>query len=89
MYFSFSGAYNVEDISTQISYLFDLDSIKVGFEVLKIKSDLSPKARVFENNFPNLMRVEKRHCFQNISLQSRIIFCINLFVSHSICSPSI
>ncbi|CAI6345050.1 unnamed protein product [Macrosiphum euphorbiae] len=59
MSFPFSETNIIENISTQISNLFDMDSTKFESEIIKIKSVIFLKARGSETNFWNLLSEEK------------------------------
>ncbi|XP_008187344.1 SCAN domain-containing protein 3-like [Acyrthosiphon pisum] len=69
MPFPFSETNSIENISTQISNLFDMDSTKFESEIIKIKSDIFLKARGSETNFWNLLSEEKYPGLRNVALQ--------------------
>jgi len=69
MSYPFSEVNSLEDISTPISYLFDMDYIKIESEIIKIKSDIFLKARGSEKQFLNLRNEKKYSCFKNVALQ--------------------
>jgi hypothetical protein len=74
MSFPFSETNSIENISTQISNLFDMDSTKFESEIIKIKSDIFLKARGSETNFWNLLSEEKYPDFRNVALQLHSYF---------------
>ncbi|XP_060881571.1 EPM2A-interacting protein 1-like [Metopolophium dirhodum] len=74
MSFPFSETNNIENISTQISNLFYIDSTKFESEIIKIKSDIFLKARGSETNFWNLLSEEKYPSLRNVTLQLHTYF---------------
>jgi len=67
--FPFSETNSIENISTQISNLFDMNSTKFESEIIKTKSDIFLKARGSETNFWNLLSEEKYPDLRNVTLQ--------------------
>jgi len=74
MSFPFSETNSIENISTQISNLFDMDSTKFESEIIKTKSDIFLKARGSDTNFWNLLSEEKYPGFRNVALQLHSYF---------------
>jgi len=74
MSFPFSETNSIENISTQISNLFDMDSTKFESEIINIKSDIFLKARGSETNFWNLLSEKKYPCLRNLALQLHTYF---------------
>ncbi|XP_025193648.1 EPM2A-interacting protein 1-like [Melanaphis sacchari] len=74
MSFPFSETNNIENISTQISNFFDMDSTKFESEIIKIKSDIFLKARGSETKFWNLLSEEKYPGLRNVALQIHSYF---------------
>uniref|UniRef100_A0A2S2QTL8 EPM2A-interacting protein 1 n=1 Tax=Sipha flava TaxID=143950 RepID=A0A2S2QTL8_9HEMI len=74
MSFSFSETNSIENISTQINNLFDMESTKFESEIIKIKSTLFLKARGYETNFWSLLSEEKYPGLRNVALQLHTYF---------------
>ncbi|CAI6345049.1 unnamed protein product [Macrosiphum euphorbiae] len=82
MSFPFSETNIIENISTQISNLFDMDSTKFESEIIKIKSVIFLKARGSETNFWNLLSEEKYPEFRSTLSDDHLEQCLRLAVSN-------